>query len=257
MKKILLLTLALVTSLSFVAIFSESGRAIIEQSPGQKAASYCSTERKLTGQNLTNCKKAWDCGYTYWRERDKDHCKNSTNYQGLNIKKYATENPNGILVQAIADGKKDARAKNVKPSESSGNSSESGGGGSESAPGNTGNLGGDNKAESDGATEDGITVDGKDISASVIKLDSGDTPTNLKKATPEQFVSGLLNIVYSLAASIAVIVIVAAGIMYVISDGDPARTTRAKNAIIYAAVGLVITGSAFVITGIIQGIGAS
>lgn len=54
--------------------------------------------------------------------------------------------------------------------------------------------------------------------------------------------------VYFWAAAIAVIVIIAAGFMYVLSNGNPQNVTRAKNAIIAAVVGLVIVLSAFGIT---------
>ncbi len=263
MKKILLFTLTLFTSFSFVTIFSERSTAIVEQSPAQKAASYCSTERRLTGQNLTNCQKAWDCGYTYWRERDKDHCKNSTNYQGLNIKKYVDANPSGILVKAIADGKAASRAKNVKPSDSSSGSSGSassgsGGGGSSTSSSTSSSIDNNDQVE-DKPSESGICKDDKKCSSSLTggAVGSVSAPNGVNKKDPDEIVAGILNIVYSLAAAIAVIVIIAAGIMYIISDGDSAKISRAKNAIIYAAVGLVIVGSAFIITGIIQSIGAN
>ena len=220
---------------------------------------YCKMFELYNNQKL--CREAWEYGYNSNKGPTYSSSSSAADSKCNSLKggKYSP-----ITAPKRLEACKKGFLQKGSENPSGGGGSDSGGGGgggsdagSASTPGNTGDLGGDNKTESDGATKDGITVDGKDISASVIKLDSGDTPTSLKKATPEQFVSGLLNIVYSLAASIAVIVIVAAGIMYVISDGDPARTTRAKNAIIYAAVGLVITGSAFVITGIIQGIGAS
>lgn len=63
--------------------------------------------------------------------------------------------------------------------------------------------------------------------------------------------SGLIsNIVQTLVivvGSISVIVIVVAGLMYVISAGDSAGVNRAKNAIIYALAGLVVAVMAQVI----------
>ena len=220
---------------------------------------YCKMFQLYNNQKL--CRDAWEYGYNSNKGPTYSSSSSAADNKCNSLKggKYSPINAPKRL-EACKKGFLQKGSENPSGgggSDSGGGGSSGGGGGSESAPGNAGDLGGDNKTEGDGDTEDGITVDGKDISASAIKLDSGDTPKNISKTTPEQFVTGLLNIVYSLAASIAVIVIVAAGVMYVVSDGDPARTTRAKNAIIYAAVGLVITGSAFVITGIIQGIGAN
>jgi hypothetical protein len=59
--------------------------------------------------------------------------------------------------------------------------------------------------------------------------------------------------VYFWAAALAVIVIVAAGFMYVLSSGDAAKVGRAKNAIIGAVVGLIVVLMAFTITNIILG----
>lgn len=79
---------------------------------------------------------------------------------------------------------------------------------------------------------------------------------NLQQISADDIIKNTLNGVYAVTAVIAVIVIVAAGLLFITSDGDPAKTSRAKNAIIYASVGLVIVGSAFIITGVIQKIGS-
>ena len=259
-KKIYLLIFGLVAFAIFTLYPSQTTYAD-PQGVGAWSTSYCSTKRHLTGTNLENCKKAWDCGYTYWRERDKDHCKNATNYQGLNIKKYVDQYPSGILADAIADGKKKSRSINVK-SDSSGSSSDSGGGssGSSGSTGSSASSSIDNNDQAkDKPSESGICKDNKKCSSSLTggAVGSLSAPNGINKKDSGEIVAGILNIVYSLAAAIAVIVIVAAGIMYITSDGDPTKTSRAKNAIIYAAVGLVIVGSAFIITGIIQSIGAN
>jgi len=49
------------------------------------------------------------------------------------------------------------------------------------------------------------------------------------------------------------IVLVIAGINYSLSAGDPAKTASAKNAILYAVIGLVIIANAIAITGYIIG----
>lgn len=65
--------------------------------------------------------------------------------------------------------------------------------------------------------------------------------------------SNIVNIVYGIAVVIAVIVIIIAGILYTTSNGDAGQVARAKNAIIYAIIGLVVVTFAFTITGFILG----
>lgn len=60
--------------------------------------------------------------------------------------------------------------------------------------------------------------------------------------------------VYFWAGTIAVIIIVVAGFMYTTSGGDPAKLTRAKNAILGAVIGLVVVLTAFGITSIVLGV---
>ncbi len=67
---------------------------------------------------------------------------------------------------------------------------------------------------------------------------------------------GLLNSillpVYFWAAVVATIVIVVGGFMYTTSSGDPAKVSRAKNAILGAVVGLIFVITAFTITSIVM-----
>ncbi len=66
-------------------------------------------------------------------------------------------------------------------------------------------------------------------------------------------ITGLLNAVYFWAGLIAVGVIVVAGFYYVSSSGDAQKIVRAKNAILYSVIGLVVILSAFVITNTVLG----
>jgi hypothetical protein len=56
-----------------------------------------------------------------------------------------------------------------------------------------------------------------------------------------QLVVNILSIIIGIAA---VIIIIVAGIQYMLSTGDPTKVNNAKNAILYAAVGLVIAVAA-------------
>ena len=73
-------------------------------------------------------------------------------------------------------------------------------------------------------------------------------------AQSNNFVASILNGVYQISAMVAVLMIVISGVRYILSDGDPGRTQSARKGIIYSLVGLVIIGSAFIITGIVQGL---
>jgi len=71
--------------------------------------------------------------------------------------------------------------------------------------------------------------------------------------TGEQLLTNGLNLTYFLAGSIAVIVIVVAGIMYTTSSGDAGRVAKAKNLITYSIIGLVVVLTAFIITNFVIG----
>ena len=61
----------------------------------------------------------------------------------------------------------------------------------------------------------------------------------------------ILNAVYFWAGAVAVIIIVVAGFMYVLSANNAQQITRAKNAILSSVIGLIIILIAFGITNII------
>jgi hypothetical protein len=50
----------------------------------------------------------------------------------------------------------------------------------------------------------------------------------------------ILQIVFTTIGALAVLLIVIAGIRYITAQGDPAKVTQAKNAILYSLIGLVI-----------------
>lgn len=83
------------------------------------------------------------------------------------------------------------------------------------------------------------------------KVDAG--TSGIPTMTGEQLLTNGLNLTYFLAGSIAVIVIVVAGIMYTTSSGDAGRVAKAKNLLTYSIVGLVVVLSAFLITNFVIG----
>jgi multisubunit Na+/H+ antiporter MnhB subunit len=76
---------------------------------------------------------------------------------------------------------------------------------------------------------------------------------NIPKVEAQTLIPNLLNTVYWIAGVAAVIVIVIAGIFYSISEGSPDKIKRAKDAIIYSAIGLVVILGAFMITNFVIG----
>lgn len=84
-----------------------------------------------------------------------------------------------------------------------------------------------------------------------VTVDAGDLGIPTRDANA--VVGDALSIVYYGVAIAAVIVIVYAGIMYATSQGDSGKVQAAKNAIIYAIVGLLAVAFAFVITNFIIG----
>ena len=72
-------------------------------------------------------------------------------------------------------------------------------------------------------------------------------PTNPEQKI-ENRVKNVITVVFVWVGVIAVVVIVISGIRYITSQGNPEAVKRAKNGILYASIGLVVTLSAFLIT---------
>jgi hypothetical protein len=60
-------------------------------------------------------------------------------------------------------------------------------------------------------------------------------------------VASVLRIVFVIIGVISVLMIAIAGLNYVISNGEPQKTAKAKDTILYAVIGLVISILAFAI----------
>lgn len=58
--------------------------------------------------------------------------------------------------------------------------------------------------------------------------------------TIEHFTGVVTNVLTAIIASVSVLVLVIAGFMYITSAGNPDTVKKAKNAIIYALVGIVV-----------------
>lgn len=82
---------------------------------------------------------------------------------------------------------------------------------------------------------------------------TGSGQVNIPTSSGDEVLAGILGIVYFVAGVVAVVVIIIAGFMFVTAAGDPTTVTKAKNAILYAVVGLVVVALAFVITQFVMG----
>ncbi|MEO5627556.1 MAG: MMCAP2_0565 family pilin-like conjugal transfer protein [Candidatus Saccharimonadales bacterium] len=58
-------------------------------------------------------------------------------------------------------------------------------------------------------------------------------------------IQGVLQIVFGVTGAIALLIVTIAGFQYTLSQGDPQKTAKAKDTILYAVIGLVISMSAF------------
>lgn len=65
-------------------------------------------------------------------------------------------------------------------------------------------------------------------------------------------IKNVLNAVYFWSGALAVIVIIAGGFFYITSLGDASKVKRAKDAILYAVIGLGVVLLAFAITSIVM-----
>lgn len=72
--------------------------------------------------------------------------------------------------------------------------------------------------------------------------------SNNQVSNADSAVGGIMNTVYMVAGMVAVIGIIIGGYLYVISRGDQSRIVKAKNAIMYSLIGLVVVMMAFAIT---------
>lgn len=64
----------------------------------------------------------------------------------------------------------------------------------------------------------------------------------------------ILQLVFAILGSIAFLILVISGLRYVLASGDPNRMSQAKQAILYAIIGLAVALSAFsIVTFVVKG----
>jgi len=88
------------------------------------------------------------------------------------------------------------------------------------------------------------------IAQSVITSDKVNIP---QKGLDSTSVESVLKIVFGTLGAIALIIIIIAGIKFMTSQGNPEGLTKARNTIIYAAIGLAVSVGAFSIVSFVVG----
>jgi heme O synthase-like polyprenyltransferase len=81
-----------------------------------------------------------------------------------------------------------------------------------------------------------------------IKINSG-----FPKLDATDVLDGVLSIFYFIVGALAVVIIILAGLQFMTSSGDPAKITKARMAILYSVIGLVVVMFAFAITKFVLG----
>lgn len=66
-------------------------------------------------------------------------------------------------------------------------------------------------------------------------------------ATPNKLISTIVNVLLFIVGVLSVIMLIVGGLMYSTSAGDSGRITMAKNTIMYAIVGLVVSLVAYAV----------
>lgn len=74
-----------------------------------------------------------------------------------------------------------------------------------------------------------------------------------KVAADEAQLSNILGVVFVIAGVVCILVVTVAGMSYVLSAGDPQKTAKAKDTILYALIGLAVSILSFTIVSFVLG----
>lgn len=81
--------------------------------------------------------------------------------------------------------------------------------------------------------------------ADVCQTDPGNSVCQSQDDSAEDLIDTLINTLLFIVGALSVIMIIVGGVFYAISNGDAGKVTKAKNTILYAVVGLVVSFIAF------------
>ena len=78
---------------------------------------------------------------------------------------------------------------------------------------------------------------------------------SLPKPDTTQTIQNITNIVFALIGSLALLIIVLAGLRYITARGDPNGVSQARQAILYAVIGLIVAVAAYaIVTFVVKGL---
>jgi len=86
-----------------------------------------------------------------------------------------------------------------------------------------------------------------------VGVGDGDKQAHIPSANSVDILAGVLNGAYIIAGGFAVIIIILAGFSFMTGSYDQAKITKAKNAILYSVIGLIVIALAFILTQYIIG----
>jgi hypothetical protein len=89
------------------------------------------------------------------------------------------------------------------------------------------------------------SVSAYDPWADVCNTGGSSTVCDNKGDNAQNLIGTIVNVLLFLVGALAVIMIIASGIFYVISSGDAGKVAKAKNTLTYSIVGLVVAFIAF------------
>ncbi len=81
--------------------------------------------------------------------------------------------------------------------------------------------------------------------AQVIQFTQDDLKNLPQKPATKGNLHNILQLVFGFAGAVTFLMVTFGGFKYVISQGDPSATAKAKNTILYALIGLVVCVTAF------------
>jgi hypothetical protein len=83
-------------------------------------------------------------------------------------------------------------------------------------------------------------------------INESQIPDAVQGPSVAQLVTNVVGILFFVVGAASVIVLIVAGIMFVVSAGNENQTKQARNAILYAVVGIIVSVAAFAITSFIN-----
>lgn len=87
----------------------------------------------------------------------------------------------------------------------------------------------------------------------IIQILSAINSNSLPKATVTSSMPSVLKVVFGFAGLMSVVFVALGGLKYSLSSGDPTQVKQAKETILYALVGLVLSISAFTLVSFVLG----